>query len=288
LRDTELRFPALRLSADTPDPVLSWVESALHKGRLLVLIDGLDELDKDLRTEAAGRIKNAIDTWEQTPFIVTCRTEAWRDHRIEHPRRTWLQLQPFNDSAIRQLVRRWHFVPPSLADDLLGVIHARPHFAELARNPLTLAILCRWFENKHAARLPDNRALFYRMCCEALLNEWDLAKHLPRKRAFGMNEKESFLSFLAYRHITDSGVGKDWLASRAYEWGADRGRLPHDIDTMLDELCKDDGVIVPNLPDGILMSLPPDEFWRRRHRLQCFGSLQSAGPVRRCGYSWRR
>ena len=282
LRDPALRFPSVHPSEDSADSVSGWVESALNKGRLLVLIDGLDELDKDARTEAAGRVKKAIDTWEQTPFVITCRTEAWRDHRIEHTRRIWLQLQPFNDSAIRQFVRRWHFAPLSLADDLLGVIHSRPHFAELARNPLTLTILCWWFENKHGARLPDNRALFYRMCCEALLSEWDLAKHLPRKRAFGMNEKEDFLSFLAYRHITDSGVGtdigKEWLSSRAYEWGEKRGRLRHDIDTMLDELCKDDGVIVPNLPDGILVSLPPDELtFSHRTFLEFFAALHLIG-----------
>jgi hypothetical protein len=224
------------------------IEVGLREGRFLVAIDGLDEVDKDLRMEIAGKLGDALDNWPATPFIITCRTEAWRDHAIASPRRTLLHMQPFNRPVIRQFVRRYPFTPADLADGLLEAISQHKHFGELARNPLTLTVLCWWYEKKCDAQLPENRALFYQECGRVLLNDWDLQKHVARGCTFSLEQKEDFLSFVAETHISEFDSGQDidirWIRQRARKWGEKRKVDSSLTDALLSELLREDGFVV--------------------------------------------
>ncbi|QQE64056.1 NACHT domain-containing protein [Leptolyngbya sp. BL0902] len=51
-----------------------FVESALRKGRLLILIDGLDAAPPELQDQLLLRIKDFSDSYAMNRFIVTCRT----------------------------------------------------------------------------------------------------------------------------------------------------------------------------------------------------------------------
>ncbi|WP_295385341.1 NACHT domain-containing protein [uncultured Thiodictyon sp.] len=140
------------------DPLPDWVAAALAAGRLLVLIDALDELDLADRARAASALNAAIGTWPHAPFVITCRTAAWQD-QVQDPRCIRIDMAPFHPAAIRQFVGRWRFAPPKSAGELLRVIARQPHVADLARNPLMLTIVC-YLYDQPKYRLPDNRAQF--------------------------------------------------------------------------------------------------------------------------------
>lgn len=151
------------------DDMAAWVERALAEGRLLVLIDALDELAQDRRAQAARAVNRAFGSWPRTPFIISCRTAAWRE-QVQDPDRVRIYMAPFPPAAVRRLVQRWRFAPPKSANELIGVIRRQPHVAALAQNPLMLTIVC-FLYGQPKYRLPDSRAQFYEVCSRALLKE---------------------------------------------------------------------------------------------------------------------
>jgi len=122
------------------DTFAAWARTALAEGRLLVLIDGLDALDRDARAQAARAVNQAIAAWPHSAFVVSCRTAAWHD-QLETPHRAVLRMAPLYAAAVRQFVRRWRFDAPKSAEELQGVINRQPHVAALAVNPLMLTIV---------------------------------------------------------------------------------------------------------------------------------------------------
>lgn len=237
-----------------PDAMAAWIRSALHDGRLLVLIDALDELDRDQRARATQMLNTALDAWPHAPFVVSCRTAAWQD-QIQDPRRSLIEMAPFPPAAIRRFVRRWRFEPPKSADELLGVIRRQPHVAELARNPLTLTIIC-FLYAQPKYRLPDNRAQFYEVCARALLEEWDQAQGRERANRFDRPHKEHLLAALAFTHIAgerpDQDIDEDEaLTVLADEMERHLGLRRADNHRLLDEIIQNAGLLVRLPPSGL-------------------------------------
>ena len=60
-----------------PSPVES-TQKLLQQGRLLVLLDGLDEVATDRMNEAISQIQNFVDAHKQNRYIASCRVAAYR------------------------------------------------------------------------------------------------------------------------------------------------------------------------------------------------------------------
>jgi len=235
------------------DTLAAWARTALAEGRLLVLIDGLDELDRDARAQAARAVNQAIAAWPHSAFVVSCRTAAWHD-QLETPHRAVLHMAPLHAAAVRQFVRRWRFDAPKSAEELQGVINRQPHVAALAVNPLMLTIVC-FLYGQPKYRLPDNRAQFYEVCARALLEEWDQAQG-NRANAFDRPHKEHLLAALAHSHIAGPDPDRDIdegqalaLLGREMEQGLGLRRA--DNHRLLDELVLNAGLLVRLPPAGL-------------------------------------
>ena len=57
-----------------------FVNANLIKGRILLLFDGFDELEKKSRFELAQFLNRFFQTYLDIPFIITCRTAVWTRH----------------------------------------------------------------------------------------------------------------------------------------------------------------------------------------------------------------
>ncbi len=235
------------------DPLGAWARTALDEGRLLVLVDGLDELDRDARTQAARAVNQAVAAWPRCAFVISCRSAARRD-QLESPHRAPLHMAPLHAAAVRQFVRRWRFDAPKSAEELQGVIRRQPHVAALAVNPLMLTIVC-FLYGQPKYRLPDNRAQFYEVCARALLEEWDQAQG-NRANAFDRPHKEHLLAALAHAHIAGPDPERDidegqalTLLAREMEQGLGLRRA--DNHRLLDELVLNAGLLVRLPPAGL-------------------------------------
>ena len=55
----------------------NFVRTGLQKGTLLLLFDGLDEVDGSKRPHVVQKIKDFVDVYDQCRVIMTCRTQVY-------------------------------------------------------------------------------------------------------------------------------------------------------------------------------------------------------------------
>lgn len=229
----------------------AFVTDQMAIGRLLVLVDGLDELDANDRTTAFLRIQEDIRQYPATPICVSCRSAAWPGAQGGFQ---IFQTAPFSDHAIRHFLQNWNFRPPKSAAALSAMIAARPHLAELARSPLMLTIMA-FIYSQPRYRLPENRAQFYEVCTRALLEEWDQDENPERANRFDRPHKEFVLARLAYDHLQGTKPAEDIEESEALRLFADAmaelGLLKSDNVKLLTEICLNAGLLVRLPPSGL-------------------------------------
>ncbi|NEU80689.1 NACHT domain-containing protein [Nostoc sp. UIC 10630] len=149
-----------------------FVSESLDKGRLLLLFDGLDEVNSDSRERVVNEIKNLLDKHLKCPVIITCRTAVYRDEFHEVVERT-LEVAEFNDQQIRDFLVPWQADMPEgkSVEQLIQTLHDRPRIMDMARNPLMLTIIAYLYADTPVV-LPRSRAEFYRKATDILLEQW--------------------------------------------------------------------------------------------------------------------
>ncbi len=174
----------------------------LGHGRLLFLLDGLDEVpDLARRAEVARWIESALENHPQSRFVVTCRFAGYSSEVRLGAQFLEMHLRPLTTEQAEEFIRRWYrIVETGLAEDpSQGGAIAEPRAAELiarlrepdfrarrvfelTRNPLLLTNLC--LVHRDRGSLPRNRARLYEECIDVLLELWRSGKNLsPRVTA---------------------------------------------------------------------------------------------------------
>jgi hypothetical protein len=230
-----------------------FVQDALAEGRLLILIDALDELGGADRVTAVQSLRTELKALALTPVILSCRTAAWHD-QLKDLDCIELKMEPFTPAAIRQFVRSWGFNPPKSAAELIAVIESQPHVGNLARNPLMLTIVA-FLYSQPRYRLPENRAQFYEVCSRALLEEWDQHENPARANQYDRPHKEILLGQLAYQHLRGPKPDEDieepdalkLIAEGLHQLGIVRAGNAK----VLDEIVLNSGLLVRLPPSGL-------------------------------------
>jgi formylglycine-generating enzyme required for sulfatase activity/GTPase SAR1 family protein len=233
-------------------------------GRLLLLLDGLDEVPREDRDEAEQLLRDLAVRWPDTPFVVTSRPIGYRPLGSGFRE---IDLLPLDRERRRELLARWFGRATGELDTVraersLSILDT-PELQEVAGNPLYLTLMALLFEQEIA---PDrNRTRLYDQVFDLLLE----GKHRPearpmepkatvrgvlRRLAFGMTEDNRDAEPIAaledrlYRPELDALRGK---LERVSRW---RGRLR----PFLEELAETTGILGPH--DGA------DADWRFWHR----------------------
>ena len=163
-----------------PDPARS-ATRLLEDGKLLVLLDGLDEVPTQQMDQAITQIQDFCDRYRQNRFIASCRTAAYRS-RFRQFRD--VIMADFDDEQIQQFMTNWfrskddrEFDTAQKCWDLLQ----QPEYAatrELAQTPLLLTFLCLVFDD--AQTFPKQRAILYKDALDVLLKRWAAEKRIQR------------------------------------------------------------------------------------------------------------
>ncbi|WP_224058391.1 NACHT domain-containing protein [Streptomyces kanamyceticus] len=163
-----------------------WMHRAFADGRVLLLVDGVDELLADPRRGIRDWLRTLLNSYGKTRVIVTSRPAEERLDWLRAEEFGTLHLERMTPADLTSFIRRWHQAVsgheadlPCLSEDLpryerslLTSIKDRPHLQSLATNPLLAALLCAM----HLARrgqLPRNRMELYRMALEVLVQQRD-------------------------------------------------------------------------------------------------------------------
>ncbi len=181
------------------------IETLLHEGRVLLLLDGLDELLNQDSSIILKEIRKFSNKYHKNLFVATCRTSA---EKFKLTRFTDIEIAPFTSEQIAAFAQRW-FVALTLTNAQDGLAQSVEfieqisspknwQFRKLAVTPLFLHVACWVFHRQE--KFPIKRAEFYQQCVNLLLGKWDEAKGVERDevyRGFLLPQKIKLLSQIA-------------------------------------------------------------------------------------------
>jgi len=176
----------------------------LRSGRVLLLVDGIDEIAAvSDRVAFAEQLRTFMSVYPQIGVVVTSRLTGFRAVAPTIAEACQLyRLTELSESDIEKLVRAWHrevlggASPAGLsADSLIAEILQAERVRRLAANPLlltTILLVRRW-----AGELPRRRTVLYGKAIEVLLMTWNVLGHVP----IDMEEALPQLGYLAYEML---------------------------------------------------------------------------------------
>ncbi len=235
------------------------LEEEAGKGRLLLLLDGLDEVPREARDRAETLLSELAARWPKSPIVATTRLiGAWSPG----PEFLELEVLPFDAYRRRAFLERW-FGPENSesAASAADILEADRGLRELASNPLYLTLLALLIQDgKEPARY---RSQLYDQIFD-LLEEG--RHHKPPTPIDNRKVAHQGLCQLAYRMTEDN---RDTEAMEAIE-----GRLLNDrqlraslrvtwprVRDYLDDVAEKTGILGPH--DGREVDW---RFWHRTFR----------------------
>ena len=170
-----------------PDPE-DLTNAALKSGKLLILLDGLDEVPTSNVDNVIHKIGDFVDQYSQNRFIASCRIAAYTGG---FKRFTEMEMADFDDSQIQTYIKKWFDSTPDqhrrqldeemeTAEQCWKTLNQPEHQStkELARNPLLLTLLCMVYDGSQ--NFPRNRASLYEDALNIFLREWAAEKRVHR------------------------------------------------------------------------------------------------------------
>lgn len=181
------------------------LETLLSEGRMLVLMDGMDEvLNHDINA-VIREIRSFSDQYHRNRYVVSCRTAA---QKLALHGFTDVEIAPFSPAQIATFAQKW-FVALGRAATPQGQAKAAEfvekldlpenwQFRQLVVTPLFLHLACWLFQGQ--GQFPSKRTAFYKQGLDLLLGKWDETKGVERDdiyRGFLLPQKMKLLSQLA-------------------------------------------------------------------------------------------
>ncbi len=183
----------------------SAIETLLQAGRVLLLLDGMDEvLDQD-STAVQREIRKFSDKYHKNQFVISCRTAA---KKLQLRGFTDVEIAPFTQDQIVTFAQKW-FVTFTKTNRQSGQAQSVQfieklelpenwQFRQMIVTPLFLHLACWVFHGQ--AKFPTKRSEFYKQGLDLLLGKWDEAKGVERDKVyqgFLLPQKLRLLSQLA-------------------------------------------------------------------------------------------
>jgi hypothetical protein len=161
------------------------VKALLEEGRLLILLDGVDEVPGDRLDKAITHMRDFIDRHSNNRFVISCRTAFYKGY---FSRFRDVLLADFDDDQVANFVRNWFRSDQDrqhgIAEEFLKILGepANASAKELASTPLLLTFLCLTYDDRQ--RLPPNRSELYRQALEILMERWAASKRVHNEPVY--------------------------------------------------------------------------------------------------------
>ncbi|MEG3862912.1 NACHT domain-containing protein, partial [Microcoleus sp. herbarium12] len=189
---------------------LSDAETLLKQGRVLVLLDGLDEVTGENGKNITKEIKKFARDYPQVQVIVTCRTQSftgemdWKSLRFQ-----FVEVADFNKTQVQLFSEHWF--KTVMGDESGGLVKAEEFLKqlflesnkpirELTITPILLSLTCAVFYK--TGKFYSKRSKLYEEGLELLLEQWDKSREIDRDeiyRDLSVERKLELLSFLAVK-----------------------------------------------------------------------------------------
>ena len=185
-----------------------FIEILFQKGNILLLLDGLDEVNEEngKRKHVVQHLVDFTNKYPKNKFIITCRTAAL-DFSFE--KFTYVEIADFTDQQAKTFVRKWFSKKTAMVDKMLVEINSddKRNLRELAKTPILLALLCLNFEETSA--FPLRRVEIYEEAIDALLKRWDSSRNIMRDEIYhGLSHvrKRQLLAHIATHYYVKNEI----------------------------------------------------------------------------------
>jgi len=234
-----------------------FTEKALEKGKLLILLDGLDEVPSVNVNNVIDAIQDFVDRYDKNRYIASCRTAAYRNN---FKRFSDVVLSEFDDQQIQQFMNNWF---RSEENRQMGTatrcweLLERPEnkaAKELAHSPILLTFLCLTFDKSQT--FANNRSGLYRKALRILLEEWAALKLIMRDAIYeglSVELEEVLLSEIACEGFEEDRlfVPQEQLVRRIKEFLSSNLNAPKHLsgEQVLDAIAIQQGILVERMEE---------------------------------------
>jgi len=188
----------------------SSVETLLKAGRVLLLLDGMDEVLSQDSVSMVNEIRKFSETYHKNQFVTTCRMAATN---LSLRGFTDVEIAPFTQVQIASFAQKWFqaFTKDNSSNNNYELGRAKSvqfmqklnepenlQFRRLVSSPLFLHLACWVFYGQE--KFPIKRSDFYQESLNVLLGKWDEARGVERDevyRGFLLPQKLKLLSQVA-------------------------------------------------------------------------------------------
>ncbi|WP_375473969.1 NACHT domain-containing protein [uncultured Nostoc sp.] len=183
----------------------SVIETLLNAGRVLLLLDGMDEVINEQSNAVLSEIRRFSEKYHKNQLVATCRTAV---QRLTLRGFTDVEIAPFTSEQIRAFAQKWFvaFTKTNILDGQAQSVEfiqkldlpENWQFRQLVVTPLFLHLACWLFHGQE--KFPTKRTDFYKQGLDLLLGKWDEAKGIERDdvyRGFLLPQKLKLLSQIA-------------------------------------------------------------------------------------------
>ncbi|MEW6492049.1 MAG: NACHT domain-containing NTPase [Cyanobacteriota bacterium] len=185
---------------------VEYVETLLKHGKVLLLLDGLDEVHSAYTDTLFNQITQFSQTYYQNQCIITCRFAA---QKYRFPGFTYIEIADFDQVQIEAFAKKWFVAATFKRDEEEGLnlatqfidklkLPENQPIRELAKTPILLNLTASVFQAK--ANFPKKRSKLYEAGLDILLVRWDEARGIQRDdvyRSLSLPHKIKLLSYIA-------------------------------------------------------------------------------------------
>ncbi len=191
------------------------VEVLLKQGKLLVLMDGLDEVPtKKLRLKVQEQLQEIAKQYSENRFVLTCRTQIMT---LIPPTFTLVGIADFNPEQVEKFVQKW-FVADGRSgteaaqqwETLNNAANNNPPLKELTVTPVLLSLMCLVLQDE--GKVPSEIKNLYKRGIKLLLSKWNEDKRIAEwemgsgtYRQLSVEQKEKLLIEIAARKFENPG-----------------------------------------------------------------------------------
>lgn len=179
-----------------------FVESALSQGKMLIILDGLDEVGAN-REYVSEQIQRFCEHDDQRAhrnrLIVTCREHSYRTKDLQSVIPEIVRVEPFANHHMRVFLGGWPTHKGKTAIKLYGLIQSDPQTIDICRNPLLLTIITGLYLDTENFELPTSREQFYKDAVEELLVNRPARRQM--KQTYDADDKRQILERVALERL---------------------------------------------------------------------------------------
>ena len=184
------------------------VLNLLQQGKVLILLDGLDEIPQAHEAAILSQIQQFSEIYYQNPLVITCRL-AGQQYRFNGF--NYLELADFSSEQVATFAKKWFMATAptpeagtTKAQQFLEQLHRRENqpIRELLTTPILLNLVCSVFQERLS--FPTKRARLYEEGLDILLLRWDRSKGIQRDILYqnlSLADKIKLLSQIAAEHF---------------------------------------------------------------------------------------